>query len=113
MGRFFAMPPRKRPRPYRTPPSFPFSRGVAGVLCNVSRVMSSSCSHPSPVKHLSSVSKKSMGDGPVGVLGEQGLETRKAEHLAPGVMRLHQAVGVEQDVFIAGEDHFLLLIAHD
>ncbi len=27
-------------------------------------------------------------------------------------MRLYQAVGVEQDVFIAGEDHFLFFIAH-
>jgi hypothetical protein len=32
------------------------------ALCRVSKVMSSSCSHPSPVKPLSSVSKKSISD---------------------------------------------------
>ena len=36
--------------------------GKSGILCSVTSVTSSSCSHPSPVKRLSSPSKMSMSD---------------------------------------------------
>src|SRR2546421_12803248 len=39
---------------------------------------------------------------PISVLCEQYLQAREAEHLTPGIMRLHQAITIEQDIFTRG-----------
>src|SRR5260370_2008995 len=42
---------------------------------------------------------------------EQLLQPREAEHLTAGVMRLHQAIAVEEEALSRGEGGFLLLVA--
>src|SRR5215216_1613516 len=46
------------------------------------------------------------------MLGDERPQTRKAEHLAHGVMSLYQPVTVEQCCFASLQDYLLLLVVH-
>src|SRR6266567_82064 len=48
---------------------------------------------------------------PIGMPFEQYLETRCVEHLAPGVMRLHQAIAVEEEALSRCYGDFILLVS--
>src|SRR5437016_1647611 len=41
---------------------------------------------------------------------EQDLETRSVEHLTPGVMRLHQAIAVEEEALSRCHGDFMFLV---
>ena len=61
------------------------SRGVVGLRgarASVTRVMSSSCSQPGPVKACSSSSSRSRSSLPASLAGHRLLQPREAEHLA-------------------------------
>ena len=74
--------------------------------------MSSSCSQPSPVKRASSEggSRRARSRPSGGRL--QGPATAEAEHVAYRVVRLDEAVTVEQDALALLQDYLLLLVAH-
>src|SRR5688500_14699625 len=65
--------------------------------------MSSSCSHPYPVKERSLSIRKSTNEPP---------QPREAEHLALGVVGLDQAVAVEEGAIASLQHSLLLLIGH-
>src|SRR5256714_1346459 len=46
------------------------------------------------------------------MLCEQCPQTREAEHLTPGVMGLHQAITIKQDIITGDQYHFLFLVDH-
>src|SRR5438270_8153326 len=47
---------------------------------------------------------------PIGMLGKEGLEARKAEHLTPGIMGLHQAIAVEKQALSRHQRCFIFIV---
>ena len=82
------------------------------VRSSVIIVMSSSCSTSGPVNDASSASTWAIRSAPSGAVGQRLLEPREAEHRALRVVRLDDAVGVQQHAVARREDRLLLLVGH-